>query len=241
MPRRSPKTSATLHGLDVSPPDDEGRIYFVKAERLVRTALSEGPDGRMYAGGFLNGGFAALDPRSGELAEFHTFSQSEKMTTHRGKLYIGAYGGTSIYSGQSATPPTQPEAKLFAWSVRHDRLLWEIVPVPGKPAIPALTFDPSGRLWGIAGGTVFSVDTHRRKVTGTVKLSDSKSSTGQLVFNPKDHRLYGAHAGQQVFSMRLPGGRHTVLREGPVHQLAVHGSGDVYFAEGPKLFRLKAR
>jgi hypothetical protein len=403
------------HGLDVSPPDEEGRVYLVKAGELVRydprtkvttptglpfagrvantrgigwaelglpdypgrsivgllwrglmfrynpetgaksfvqtgvrgepidvTALAEGPDGRMYAGGFLNGGFAALNARTGEREEFHTFSQSEDMAAHDGKLYIGAYpearvyaydpklpwnsteyspspepgpaanparlfdlaadkqirpraivsagrylatgtmpdlghlggvlalwdaktgtlkhaqrnvikdqsivalayrdgvlyGGTSIYSGQSATPPTQPEAKLFAWSVKENRLLWELVPAPGKPAIPELTFDALGRLWGIAGGEVFAVSTAARKVTKRITLSDSKSATGRLVFNRRDLSLYGAHAGQYVFKLNPLTGRHTVLKEGPVHQLAVHGSGDVYFAEGSRLFRL---
>ncbi|MGW0808233.1 hypothetical protein [Nonomuraea sp. NPDC002799] len=403
------------HGLDVSPPDEEGRVYLIKGGELVRydpktkvttptgvpfsgrvantrgigwaelglpdypgksivgllwrgmmfrynpqtgaksfvqtgvrgepidvTALAEGPDGRMYAGGFLNGGFAALNAKTGQREEFHTFSQSEDMVAHDGKLYIGAYpearvyaydpklpwnsteyspspepgpaanparlfdfaadkqirpraivsagryvatgtmpdlgnlggvlavwdpqtgalkhaernvikdqsivslayrngilyGGTSIYSGQSATPPTQPEAKLFAWSVKENRLLWEMVPAPGKPAIPELTFDALGRLWGIAGGEVFAVSTAAKKVTKRVTLSDSTSAGGRLVFNRRDLMLYGAHAGQYVFKLNPLTGRHTVLREGPVNQLAVHGSGDVYFAEGSRLFRL---
>ncbi|MFC4120423.1 PQQ-binding-like beta-propeller repeat protein [Nonomuraea zeae] len=403
------------HGLDVSPPDEEGRVYLVKGGELVRydpktktatptgvpfagrvantrgigwaelglpdypgksivgllwrglmfrynpqtgaksfvqtavrgepidvTALTEGPDGRMYAGGFLNGGFAALNAKTGRREEFHTFSQSEDMVTHDGKLYIGAYpearvyaydpelpwnsteyspspepgpaanparlfdfaadkqirpraivsagpylatgtmpdlghlggvlalwdartgtlkhaernvikdqsivslayrngvlyGGTSIYSGQAATPPTQPEAKLFAWSVKENRLLWEIVPAPGKPAIPELTFDALGRLWGIAGGEVFAVSTATKKVIKRVTLSGSTSASGRLAFNPRDLMLYGAHAGQYVFKLNPLTGRHTVVREGPVHQLAVHRSGDVYFAEGSRLFRL---
>ncbi|MEU0569516.1 hypothetical protein ABZ297_29645 [Nonomuraea sp. NPDC005983] len=402
------------HGLDVSPPDEEGRVYLVKAGELIRydprtktitptglpitgrvantrgigwarlglpdypgmsvvgllwrglmfrynpqtgarsfvqtgvkgepidvTALSEGPDGRMYAGGFLNGGFAGINATTGKVEEFHTFSQSEDMTTHDGKLYVGAYpearvysydpklpwnsteyspspepgpapnparlvdfaadkqirpraivsagrylavgtmpdlghlggvlaiwdpetstlkhsqrnvikdqsivslayrdgilyGGTSIYSGQSATPPTQPEAKLFAWSVRDNRLLWEMTPAPGKPAIPALTFDAIGRLWGIAGGEVFAVNTAARRVTQRVRLSESASASGQLAFNNKDFQLYGAHAGKEVFTLNPLTGRHAVLKEGPVHQLAVHRSGDVYFAEGSTLFR----
>ncbi|MEU6798094.1 hypothetical protein ABZ907_40890 [Nonomuraea wenchangensis] len=402
------------HGLDVSTPDEQGRIYLVKSGELVRydpraktvtgtgvpitgrvantrgigwaelglpdypgksvvgllwrglmfrynpqtgaksfvqtgvegepidvTALSEGPDGRMYAGGFLNGGFAAIDPETGRREEFHTFSQSEAMTSHDGRLYIGAYpearvysydpalpwnsteyspspepgpaanparlfdlsadkqirpralvsagrhlavgtmpdlghlggvlalwdpktgaltsakrnvvtdqsivslayrdgvvyGGTSIYSGQSATPPTQREAKLFAWSVRQDKLLWEMVPAPGKPAISGLTFDDRGRLWGIAGGAVFAVNTAAREVVATVTLSASTSASGKLAFDQRDRMLYGAHAGRSLFRLDPRSRRHTVLREGPVHQLAVHRSGDVYFAEGSRLLR----
>ncbi|MBB4942604.1 hypothetical protein FHR32_006990 [Streptosporangium album] len=313
----------------------------VRGEPIDITALSEGPDHRVYAGGFLNGGFAAVDPETGQTREFHTFSQSEDMVSHKGRLYVGAYpearvysydpklpwnsteyspspepgpapnparlfdfaadkqirpramvsagkylavgtmpdlgqlggvfalwdpdegvlktarrnvvkdqsivslayrdgvvyGGTSIYSGQTATPPTQPEAKLFAWSVRENRLLWEMTPAPGKPAVSGLTFDPLGRLWGIAGGEVFAVSPTLRKVVSRVTLSDSKSAGGQLVYNPRDLTLYGTHAGSSVFSLSPLTGRHTVLKEGPVHQLAVHRSGDVYFAEGPKLLR----
>lgn len=40
-----------------------------------------------------------------------------------------------------------------------------------------------------------------------------------------------------MFSLNPLTGRHTVLKEGPVQQLAVHRSGNVYFAEGPKLLR----
>uniref|UniRef100_UPI001C5F1529 PQQ-like beta-propeller repeat protein n=1 Tax=Nonomuraea rhizosphaerae TaxID=2665663 RepID=UPI001C5F1529 len=402
------------HGLDVSPPDEQGRVYFVKSGELVGydprtrtvtptgmpftgrvantrgigwaelglpdypgkslvgllwrglmfrynpqtgahefvqsgiagepidiTAIADGPDGRVYAGGFLNGGFAALDPKTGEREEFHTFSQSEAMTTHAGKLYVGAYpdarvyaydpalpwnsteyspspepgpapnparlfdlkaeqqirpralvsagrylvagtmpdlgqlggvlavwdpvkgelrssrrnvvqdqsivslayrdgvvyGGTSIYGGQSATPPTQPEAKLFAWSVRENRLLWEIVPAPGKPAVPGLAFDDRGRLWGIAGGEVFAVNVAARKVVKRVTLSSSTSASGQLVLNKKDGLLYGAHAGTELFTLDPRSAKRTVLRQGPVHHLAAHRSGAVYFAEGPKLFK----
>ncbi|TDD46452.1 hypothetical protein E1286_20965 [Nonomuraea terrae] len=404
------------HGLDVSPPDDQGGVYLIKGGELVRydprtrettstgmpftgrvanargigwaelnlpdypgkslvgllwrgmmfrynpqtgareflqsgvqgepidiTAIAEGPDGRVYTGGFLNGGFAALDPRTGEREEFHTFSQTEGLAAHDGKLYVGAYpdarvyaydpelpwhspeyspnpdpgaaenperlfdlhadkqirpralasagrylaagtmpdlghlggvlalwdpetgelkhsernvvqdqsivslayrdgvlyGGTSIHSGQTATPPTQPEAKLFAWSVKHDRLLWELVPAPGKPAIPALTFDDRGRLWGIAGGTVFAVNVQARKVATSVTLSAGASTSGELAYNPADRLLYGAHAGQELFTLDPRTEKRTVVRQGPVSQLAVHGSGDVYFAEGANLFRYR--
>lgn len=71
-----------------------------------------------------------------------------------------------------------------------------------------------------------------------VTLSDSKSAAGRLVLNPRDRMLYGAHVGQYVFRLNPLTGRHTLLKRGPVHQLSVHGSGDVYFAEGPRLFRL---
>ncbi|MEU9835760.1 PQQ-binding-like beta-propeller repeat protein [Streptosporangium sp. NPDC048047] len=315
----------------------------IPGEPIDITAIAEGPDGRVYTGGFLNGGFAALDPVTGAREEFHTFSQSEAMTSHAGKLYVGAYpqarvyaydpalpwnsteyspspepgpaanparlfdfaadkqirpralvsagrylaagtmpdlgrlggvlaiwdpatgglkhternlikdqsivslayrdgvlyGGTSIYGGQSATEPTQTEARLFAWSVAENRLLWDIVPAPGKPAIPALTFDDRGRLWGIAGGEVFSVEVRARRVIGRVALSDSRSAGGQLAFDPVDRLLYGTHAGRELFSLDPRSLRHVTLKKGAFQHLAVHSSGDVHFAEGPRLYRYR--
>lgn len=266
----------------------------IEGEPIDITALSEGPDGRIYAGGFLNGGFAAIDPDTGEREEFHTFSQSEAMTQHAGRLYIGAYpearvyaydpalpwhspeyspspdpgvadnprrlfdfaadrqirpralasagnhlavgtmpdlgelggvfalydagtgelvhaernlvtdesivaltyrdgvvyGSTSIYGGQSATPPTQPEATVFAWSVADRELLWELPAAPGKPSIGALTFDADGRLWGISGDQLFAIDVATAQVVERVSLGSSTSSSGDLVFNPVDGHLY---------------------------------------------------
>ncbi|MFC0529867.1 outer membrane protein assembly factor BamB family protein [Phytohabitans kaempferiae] len=313
----------------------------VQGEPIDITALAEGPDGRVYAGGFLNGGFAAVDPDTGRTEEFHTFSQSEGMLGHGGRLYVGAYpdariysydpakpwnseeyspspepvpdqnplrlfdlkaeqqirpraltgagdllavgtmpdlgqlggvlaiwdtttgtlvsktrhvvvdqsivaltykdgvvyGGTSIYSGQSATPPTQPEAKVFAWSVAEGRKLWEMVPAPGKPAIPALTFDGEGRLWGTAGGEVFAIDTATRQVTARHTYGGSTSGVGQLAYNTVDKMLYGVLAGSEVYRLDPATGQKHVLRAGSASHLAVHGNGDVYFSSGSELFR----
>ena len=308
------------------------------------TAISEGPDGRVYTGGFLNGGFAAVDAESGEIEEFHTFSQSEGMLNHGGRLYVGAYpdarvyaydptlpwhspeyspnpqpghadnperlfdlkaekqirpraltgagdlvavgtladlgelagvlaihdpdsgelvtrergvvtdqgitslayrdgilyGGTTIHSGQNSTPTTRPEAKVFAWSVAENRKLWEFVPAPGKPTIPALTFDAAGRLWGVAGQDVFAIDVEAVEVTDRYSYGSSSSSSGSLAFNPVDGLLYGSLAGRTLFSLDPDRGDRTVLDDGPVDHLAVHGSGDVYFSTGSTLFRYDA-
>jgi outer membrane protein assembly factor BamB len=404
----------TAHGLEVSAPDEQGRVYFVRSGELVRydpadrtmtgtgvpfsgrvantrgigwaeldlpdypgrsvvgllwrgmmfrynpqtgarsfvqtgvrgepidiTALSHGPDNRMYVGGFLNGGFAAVNPDTGQREEFHTFSQSEAMVRHADRLYVGAYpdarvysydpgkpwnsleyspspepvpdanperlfdfksdlqirpralasagdylavgtmpdlghlggvlavwdpatgtlqssqrnvitdqsivtlaysggilyGGTSIYSGQSATPPTQPEAKIFAWSVAERRKLWELVPAPGKPTVSGLTIDDDGRLWGIAGAEIFAVDPAAQQVTTRLSFGGSQSGVGKIEFNPVDGMLYGVLAGTEVYRLDPATGQKYVLRSGPAAHLAVHPNGDVYFSGGSELFR----
>jgi hypothetical protein len=145
--------------------------------------------------GHLGGVLALWDPEKGALKTSRRNVITDQSIVSLAYRDGVVYGGTSIYSGQSATPPTQPEAKLFAWSVKENRLLWELVPAPGKPAVPALTFDDRGRLWGIAGGSVFAVDVRNRQVVSQVALSTSKSAVGRLEFNRKDGLLYGAHAG----------------------------------------------
>jgi hypothetical protein len=316
----------------------------IEGEPIDITAISEGPDGRVYTGGFLNGGFAAVDHDSGAIEEFHTFSQSEGMLNHEGRLFVGAYpdarvyaydptlswhspeyspnpepghaenperlfdleadqqirpralvsaddlvaigtlavlgelagvlaiydpasgelvtrergvvadqgitslafrdgivyGGTTIYSGHSATPPTQPEAKVFAWSIAENRKLWEFVPAPGKPTIPALTFDADGRLWGIAGEEVFAIDVANAEVTERLSYGSSTSSQGSLEFDPVNGVLYGSLAGQALFTIDPGDSGLEMIHEGAVSHLAVHSSGDVYFSAGSTLFHYDA-
>lgn len=409
---------ASAHGLEPSPPDEQGRVYLIVAGELVRydprdgstvstgvpftgrvantrgigwaelglpdypgrsivgllwrgmmfrynpttgassfvqttiegepidiTALSEGPDGRVYAGGFLNGGFAAVDPDTGAREEFHTFSQSEAMTTHAGRLYVGAYpdarvysydpalpwhspeyspspdpgvadnparlfdfksdkqirpraltsagdhlavgtmpdlgelggvfalydaaggelvhaernliedesivalayrdgvvyGATSIYGGQSATPPTQPEATVFAWSVAERRLLWELNPAQGKPTIGALAFDGTGRLWGLAGTSLFAIDVDAGSVVERVSFGSSGSSSGDLVLNPADGLLYASPAGNRLVRVDPATLAVETLRTGTATHLAAHSSGDVYLSSGHELLRFTPR
>lgn len=316
----------------------------IQGEPIEITAISDGPDDRVYVGGYLNGGFAAVDPRSGATTEFHTFGQSEAMARHGDRLYVGVYpesrlyaydptkawnsleyspnpqpspvanperlldlkaegqirsrgltsagnyvavgtmpdlgllggylvvydpatgqvvtkernvvtdqsivaltyrdgviyGSTSIYGGQSATPPTQPEAKVFAWSVAEKRKLWELVPAPGKPAVPALTFDGSGRLWGTAGSDVFAIDVAARQVTTRFSYGTSSTTIGDLDYNPADRMLYGVIAGRDFSRIDPATGQRTVIRTGPGTHVDVHPNGDVYLssgASGTELFR----
>ncbi|GAA2771382.1 hypothetical protein GCM10020219_046080 [Nonomuraea dietziae] len=134
--------------------------------------------------GHLGGVLAIWDPVEGRLRHSQRNVVTDQSIVSLAYRDGVVYGGTSIYSGQSATPPTQKEARLFAWSVAENRMLWEITPAPGKPAVPALAFDSLGRLWGVAGGEVFAVNTHLRKVVKRVTLSDSKSSSGSSRSTP---------------------------------------------------------
>ncbi|GAA2885917.1 hypothetical protein GCM10020220_090170 [Nonomuraea rubra] len=76
--------------------------------------------------------------------------------------------------------------------MKEDRLLWELVPAPGKTASRADVPTRLGRLVGIAGG---ECSHHRstRKVTRRVTLSDSRdASADSSPFNRRDLTLYGS-------------------------------------------------
>ena len=70
----------------------------------IRT-IAEGPDGKVYAGGFLSGGLASYDPETGEKVGFAPeVGQTEGMTVHDGMLYIGTYPRGKILRLDPAEP-----------------------------------------------------------------------------------------------------------------------------------------
>jgi hypothetical protein len=145
------------------------------------------------------------------------------------------YGGTSINGGYGVDPVT-PEAKLFAWDPATHQTLWETVPVPGAPTIAGLVVDRKGRLWALAGGTLFSFDLKHRKVLHRYRISaePDESRYGndhELLFH--DGKLYGVTANR-LFSFDPRGQRVKVLYAGgsdeadTVRHLTVDARGDLY-------------
>jgi streptogramin lyase len=66
-------------------------------------ALAPGPRGTVYAGGFLQGGLAAVSTADGT-AEYHRFSQIESLLPTRQGLVIGAYPDARVYRYDPAKP-----------------------------------------------------------------------------------------------------------------------------------------
>lgn len=88
---------------------ETGKSERVKADAVGAPApiraITEGPDGKVYAGSFLNGGLASYDPETGEKVSFAgELGQAEGMTTHDGMLYIGTYPGGDIYRYDPSKP-----------------------------------------------------------------------------------------------------------------------------------------
>lgn len=60
-------------------------------------ALGTGPDGRVYAGGFLSGGLATLDPATGVRLDYAPTQQVEGLATVGDLLAIGTYPGAGVH------------------------------------------------------------------------------------------------------------------------------------------------
>ncbi|WP_327085406.1 hypothetical protein OIE66_23970 [Nonomuraea sp. NBC_01738] len=101
-------------------------------------SMGNGPDGRVYAGGFFTGGLAAFDPATGEREFWPNVGQSEGITTHRGKLYLGVYPGARIYefedgrARQLLSLTDQEQDRPFAMISAGDWLAFGTVPKAGS-------------------------------------------------------------------------------------------------------------
>lgn len=75
----------------------------VRGEPTPVLALESGQPGTVYAGGFLQGGLATVDTKTGATA-YNRFSQVEKLLFTDNGLYIGAYPDARVYRFE----PTKP-------------------------------------------------------------------------------------------------------------------------------------
>ncbi|MGW5680039.1 hypothetical protein ACWEV4_34075, partial [Streptomyces sp. NPDC003860] len=76
-----------------------GRLldHTLTGQPVTIRSMAEGPDGRLYAGGFLTGGLVAYQPGTGATQFWPNVGQSEGMASHQGKLYLGVYPGGRVY------------------------------------------------------------------------------------------------------------------------------------------------
>jgi WD40 repeat protein len=129
---------------------------------------------------------------------------------------------------------------VFAWSVAENRKLWEIVPAPGKPSIPALAFDDKGRLWGSAASEVFSIDVATQRVTNLWSYGTGNEIIGDIDFDPADGMLYAVLGGGSFSRIDPATGQRFVIKDTPGNWVDVHPDGDVYVSsglDGTELFR----
>lgn len=60
--------------------------------------LITGPDGKIWSSGFLKGGNAAYDPKTGKSTMYNGLGQAEGMVSHGNNIYFGVYPKARIYT-----------------------------------------------------------------------------------------------------------------------------------------------
>jgi len=67
-------------------------------------SVHAGPDGRIYTGGYLSGGFGIYDPDTDTLEHFHPISQIEFMANYGDDIYLGLYPRGRLFVFDSTRP-----------------------------------------------------------------------------------------------------------------------------------------
>ncbi|GAA3548760.1 hypothetical protein GCM10022419_031350 [Nonomuraea rosea] len=279
-------------------------------------SLGNGPDGRVYAGGFFTGGLAAYDPATGESQYWQNVGQSEGIVTHKGKLYLGVYPGARIYEFDGAAPrqllslgdqeqdrpfamisagdwlafgtvpksgavggalglldpatgrtvirrnlipghsviglayrdgviygatsafggistPQGDAAVVFAYDIATDSVKWRTEPVAGDLALGSITFDASGRLWGLTPDALFELDPATGQTLRTAKHQTYPWSTATQVWldtNIVFHRgfLWGKTQGK-VYRID-PATMSFTLIARPISNLLQGSDGHLYLS-----------
>lgn len=91
-------------------------------------SLAKGPDGKIYGGGYFQGGFVAYDPATTKWTEYKFHHQIEGMAAHNGKLYLGIYANAELWEYDPAKPfdDNNPK-KLFDLKDEGQERPWTVV------------------------------------------------------------------------------------------------------------------
>ncbi|MPZ82312.1 MAG: PQQ-binding-like beta-propeller repeat protein [Actinophytocola sp.] len=106
---------------------------FTHLDGLVGTptgprSLAKGPDGRIYAGGYFQGGLAAYDPATTTWTAYPFAHQIEGMSAHNGKMYFGVYPNAQLWEYDPAQPygATNPK-QLFDLKADGQERPWTVI------------------------------------------------------------------------------------------------------------------
>jgi len=91
-------------------------------------SLAKGPDGKIYAGGYFQGGLAVYDPATTTWTEYPFAHQIEGMSAHDGKMYFGVYPNAQLWEYDPAQPfgATNPK-QLFDLKSDGQERPWTVV------------------------------------------------------------------------------------------------------------------
>lgn len=156
----------------------------VRAPAPIRSIM-EGPDGKVYAGSYLNGRLASYDPETGEKMEFAPeVGQAEGMAMHAGKLYIGTYPGADIWELDTDKPFVSGENPRHVTKLRDEGQSRPYAMVSAGRYLAVGTVPSNGTF----GGALTLVDTE----TGEYHLDEVVSDHSVVGLGYWDGILYGS-------------------------------------------------
>ncbi|MDX6281499.1 MAG: hypothetical protein QOH03_2570, partial [Kribbellaceae bacterium] len=220
-------------------PDNPKLAVNLKPQLQMRARAIVEVDGKIAIGTVpegdrLGGALAIHDPGSGTTQTFRNVVQDESVFGLAAGHGI-VYGGTSITGGLATTPPTRAEGTVFAWDVRHSRKLWE-TPIAGAGTVSSVAIGPDGLLWGVAGKTIFAVDTLRGRLKRRFEVG-STTAGGDIVAT-RD-ALYAGIDGTKLYKLapwqRTP---PPVWLTQANRRLAVQAGNQLLVTTGAQLFRI---
>ncbi len=147
------------------------RIHLkVPPESTPIHSIRLGPDEKIYSGGYLSGGLAAFDPKTGKHVQYGSISQSEGIGVLGSKLYLGCYPHARLYALDTTKPwdPKQDNPHQFDSldRVEQDRPV-AVLGVAELKKVFYGTVPDYGKLGGmlaIVDDATYQVDTHRNVV-----------------------------------------------------------------------------
>lgn len=220
-------------------PDNPKLAVNLKSELQMRAKALAEVDGKIAVGTVpegdrLGGALVIHDPRTQTTQTFRNVVQDESvfaLAVDHGTIY----GGTSITGGLATTPTTRTAGTVFAWDVRHSRKLWE-TPIVGAGTVSSVAIGPDGLLWGVAGKTIFAVDTLRGRIKRRFDLGSTRAG-GDIVAT-RD-ALYAGIDGDRIYQLD-PWQRETppVFITHANRRLTLRGNHQLLVTSGPQLFRI---
>jgi hypothetical protein len=159
-------------------------------------AMIAGPRGRVYIGGYpdyglLGGAIGVYDPMRNEKRVYRHIIRNQSIASlaYIEKSDVIAAGGSIL--GGTGTHAVEKEAKLMLWAPKHEKKIFEIVPVPEAKTILSLAVTAEGLLYGITDNEkVFVFDLDKKEIRKTFDLGFKDPREISLQLGP-DLRLYG--------------------------------------------------
>ncbi|WP_329080827.1 hypothetical protein [Streptosporangium sp. NBC_01469] len=214
-------------------------------------ALAGGPDGTVYMGTVPKYG-----KRSGALTVWKEGTAGRTLCVVPNQsvvslAYAGGrlFGGTSTRGALGVDPVYAPgaSATLFSFDPATGAVRPHPLPLTAPKAVTALA-EVDGELWGLAGGSLFTLDPARPTAITARRLFPDPDYAGKpslawrdgvLLTVPQDPRHVYGTAGDQIFKIDKSTKALTVLLTSPgMEGLTADGLGNLYYKINERLYRL---